>query len=147
MVAGAGAQVERCFEVGLVQDDLVVDAPVHVGVVNVPVGSGIDNSVGVVSHLISSGLGTTRFVEERVLVRVLRGIVDDESAAVNGSVSGVLVPLVIRVQARAYEGLEDLVGGCLGPLLACQGQHAATRGVEYEVPCTVTGWFVFASSV
>ena len=103
----------------MVKNDLIVSAPIHVGIWK-PYGfCGINDSIGVVGNLVSRGLGTTRFVEERVLVRVLRGIVDDESAAVNGSVSGVLVPLVIGVQARAHEGLEDLVRGCLGPLLAC----------------------------
>ena len=117
--------MERCFELRLVQDDLIVGAAVHVGIGDPTVGHGIDESVGVVANLIRRGFGTTRFVENRVLVRVLRGIIDDESAAVNGSVSGVLVPFVVGVQARAYEGLEDLVGGGVGPLLACQGQHAS----------------------
>ena len=85
VVAGAGSQVERCLELGLVQDDGIVGTSVHVGIWDLPLGSGIDESVGVVGYLISRGFGTTRFVEDRVLVRVLRGIVDDESAAVNGS--------------------------------------------------------------
>jgi hypothetical protein len=89
--------VERCFEVGQVQDDLIVGTSVDVGIGDLPLGSGIDESVGVVGYLVSRGFGTTRFVEDRVLVRVLRGIVDDESAAVNGSVSGVLIPLVVGV--------------------------------------------------
>ena len=127
MVTGARSQVERCFELGLVEDDLVVDAPIHVGIGDLPVRSGIDKSVSVVSHLVSSGLGTTLLLDDGVFVRVLRGIVDDESAAVNGSVPGVLVPLVVGVQARAYEGLEDLVGGGVGPLLAGECEHSRDK--------------------
>ena len=77
MVAGARSQVERRFELRLVQDDGIVGAPVHVGIGDLPLGSGIDESVGVVGDLVSRGFGTTRFVEARVLVRVLRRIVDD----------------------------------------------------------------------
>lgn len=73
VVARAGSQVERCFELRLVQDDLIVGAAVHVGIGDPTVGHGIDESVGVVANLIRRGFGTTRFVENRVLVRVLRG--------------------------------------------------------------------------
>jgi len=81
-------------------DDLIVGASVHVGIGDLPLGSGIDESIGVVGDLVSRGLGTTRLVENRVLVRVLRRIIDDESAAVDSPVACVLVPLVIWIQAR-----------------------------------------------
>gem|GEM_PF-6145518 len=89
--------MEWCFEVGLVQDDLIVGTSVHVGIRDLPLGSGIDESVGVVGGLVSPRLRNTRFVENRVLVRVLRRIVVHERAQSGCTVSGLFIPVMVGV--------------------------------------------------
>ena len=123
MVARARSQVERCLQILLIQDDLIVGAAVHVGIWQ-PCGfRGINESVGVVGNLVSRGLGATRLLDDWVLIRVLRWVIVHQGAQGCRTVSCLFIPIMVGVQARAHERLQNLVGGGVGPLLARQCEH------------------------
>ena len=79
------------------------------------------------------------FLNDRILIGVLGGIRVHQSTAINGAVAGVLVPVVVGVQTRVNQDLQDLVGGGVGPLLACQASMPATSAADTDVPFTVVG--------
>ena len=127
MVAGAGSQVDvQAF--GEAEEDILVGASVDVGLGElIHAGGLIDESVSVVLYFLRGGGGTALFLCQGVFVGVLRRISVHQGTESRSSIARVFVPFVVGVQARADQGLEELVGGGVGPLLTCECEHAGDQ--------------------
>ena len=124
MVAGARSQVDtQAF--GEAEEHVLIGASVDVGLGHlIHDGVGPDGSVSVVLYFLWGGGGAALFLCQGVFVGVLRRISVHQRTAVDRTIARVLVPFVVGVQACVDQRLEDLVGGCVGPLLECEGEHA-----------------------
>ena len=125
VVAGAGSQVDGDGSV-LVEENSFICSAINVGRGEGLRIRGVRNPVSVVTNI----LGRKRrscplFLDDGILVGVLRGILIHERSQGSRAVACVLVPVVVGVQAGVDQELEDLVGGGVGPLLAREGQHAS----------------------
>lgn len=123
MVAGARSQVDG-QSLGVRVSGCLFRASVDVGSWEGVIVRGVCDSVHVVLNLLDGRLRTPTFLNDRILIGVLGRIRVDQRSAVNGTVSGVLVPVVVGVQTRVNQELEDLVGGGVGPLLPRERYHA-----------------------
>lgn len=102
----------------VVQDDPFVRSTIDVGRREGFCQRGPCDPVHVVLHLLDTGGRAIGLWNNGVLIRVLRRVRVDQRPQSRRTIAGVFIPLVIRVQARANQELEDLVGSGLGPPLA-----------------------------
>ena len=124
VVAGAGAQVNRCGDVGVSYNGFV-EAAVGVRVVEGEL-CWWDDAISVLLNFFGSGAGSATFIRNRVFVGVLGWVRIDQGAWIDTTESGVYVPPVLISAGCVREQLEELIAGGVGPLLL--GQCKETSG-------------------
>ena len=126
MVAGARSQVDvQTVVEAETNDQVFVGAAIDVGLGHrIHDGVWSDGPVRVVLKFLHSGGGPARLLEDRVLIRILGGILIHERTQSGCTVASLRVPVMVGVQTRVNQELQDLVGGGVGLLLTRQRYHA-----------------------
>ena len=87
----------------------LIETAIHVGLTQ-DIGIRLHHTIGIVLNLLHRRVRISTLLGQGVLVRVLGGIGVHQRTKVSCPITGVRIPLVVRIEARVGQDLQDLVG-------------------------------------